>query len=124
LTQFQALKEAILASGAIEDAGVEVLRRALRPDNPMDRGTVEWLLALRKEVPSVCPAFEGLLFQAVRSHVLKDGGITAEEARWLRQILFADGKIDDAGRTILRDLKREARRISPEFQLLYGECMN
>ena len=38
--------------------------------------------------------------------------------------LFADGQIDDREKKFLRDLKSAARRTSPEFQVLYGECMN
>jgi hypothetical protein len=38
-------------------------------------------------------------------------------------MLFADGRIDERERKFLRELRQEARRVSPEFEQLYAECM-
>jgi hypothetical protein len=71
----------------------------------------------------VCPAFEQLFFQAVKDNVLTDGSIDAEEASWLRAMLFADGVIDDREKQFLRELRKEARQVSPEFKKLCDECL-
>lgn len=123
MTTLQTLQSKILADGVIDDAEVELLRRELYIDNQIDKEDVEFLMELRSEARSVCPAFEELFFQALKDNVLQDGSIEGEEAHWLRAMLFADGKIDDREKKFLRDLKREARQTSPEFQILYGECM-
>src|SRR5207244_508489 len=102
---------------------VEVIRRELYADGTIDRDEVEFLIALRNEARSVCPAFEQLFFQALKQNVLADGSIDAAEADWLRRMLFADGTIDDREKQFLRELKNEAQQASPEFQALYRECM-
>ena len=118
------LKKELLADGQIEDAAVEVIRRELYTDNRIDKRAVEFLLELRREARSLCPAFEGLFFQVLKDNVLQDGFIDPDETHWLRQLLLVDGTINDRAREFLRDLKREARRTSLEFQILYGELMN
>jgi hypothetical protein len=117
------LKAEILADGRIDDAEVERLRGELYADGKIDKDEVEFLIALRNEAVAACPAFEKLFFGALKSNVLEDGSIDAEEAAWLRRMLFADGKIDDGEKQFLRDLRREARQVSPEFQQLHDECL-
>ena len=69
------------------------------------------------------PSFETLLFEALRSVILEGGVITAEKTEWIRQFLFADGKIDPAEKHWLRELKKMADRVSPEFEALFQQCM-
>jgi uncharacterized tellurite resistance protein B-like protein len=117
------LKAAILADGNIDDHEVEMIRRELYADGKIDEDEVEFLITLRNEARAVCPAFEEFFFEAIKQNVLTDGAIDAEEAVWLREMLYADGKIDERERKFLRTLRNEARRVSPEFQQLYEECM-
>src|SRR2546423_231136 len=93
---------ALLADGKIDDAEVKLLRKELWEDNEIDQEEVKFLIELRNTAQKkakaakeeVSPAFERLFFKAVTDNVLKDGGIDAAEATWLRTMLFADGKID------------------------------
>jgi hypothetical protein len=123
MADLRKLKATVLADGVIEDHEVEVICRELYADGTIDKDVVEFFLALRNEARAVCPAFEGLLFEAVKLNVLTDGLIGAEEAEWLRRLLYADGRIDGRGRKLLRELGRQAERVSPEFQRLYDECV-
>ncbi len=123
MADLKQLKADILADGKIEDDEVEVIRRELYADGQIDQDEVEFLIALRNEARSTCPAFERLFFEAVKQNVLTDGSVDAEEADWLRRMLFADGKIDDNEKQFLRELRSQARKVSPEFQKLYDECM-
>jgi hypothetical protein len=123
-TQLQSLEADILTGGVIDDAAVDIIRRELPAANRIEKELVTFLLLMRQKARSVCLAFERLVFEALKDNALRDGSIGAEEARWLRQVLFADGKITEDEKALLRELKREARRTSPEFQVLYGECMN
>jgi hypothetical protein len=123
MADLQKLKAEIPADGTIQDHEVEVIRRELYADGRIEREEVEFLIALRNEAQSACPAFEQLFFQAVKEKVLTDGSIAAEESAWLRQILFTDGQIDERERTFLRELDAEAQSVCPEFEQLYDECM-
>ena len=58
-----------------------------------------------------------------KKNVLSDGPIDAAEAAWLRKMLFADGKIDEAEKEIPRRIEAQAKQVSPEFQKLHDECM-
>ena len=69
------------------------------------------------------PAFEHFFYQAIKDHILVHGRIDAEEAAWLKRMLFADGKIDDEARKFLHELKGEAKYVSREFEVLFGESM-
>jgi len=123
MADLKKLKAEILADGRIEDDEVERLRRELYADGKIDQEEVEFLIALRNEATSTSASFDPFFFQAIKDNVLTDGSIDADEAAWLRKMLFADGKIDDNEKQFLRQLRGEARQVSPEFQKLYDECM-
>jgi hypothetical protein len=78
---------------------------------------------LHKRVQNRTRAFEQLLYKAIKDLILVDGWISAGETAWLRQVLFADGKIEDEERKFLHELKGEAQQVSPEFEALFKECM-
>jgi hypothetical protein len=117
------LKTDILADGTIDDREVALIRQELEADGMIDKEEVEFLIALRNEAREVCPAFEEFFFTALERNVLTDGVIDAEEAVWLRQMLFADGKIDDRERMFLRKLDAQAQSVCREFEQLYNDCM-
>jgi hypothetical protein len=123
MANLQELKAKILADGRIDDEEVALLRHELYADGKIDKDEVEFLIALRNEAKATVPGFEQLFFQALKQNVLADGAIDAEEAAWLRAMLFADGKIDDAEKTFLRDLRAGARSVSPAFEKLCDECL-
>ena len=117
------LEERVLANGRVEGHDLDVLRQVLYADGKIDRREADFLVELHKRVQRKTPAFEQFFYKAVKDHVLADGRIGAGEAAWLRQMLFADGKVDDEEKKFLRDLKAEARSVSREFQQLYDECL-
>jgi carbon storage regulator CsrA len=123
MADLQKLKATILADGVIEDQEVEIIRKELYADGKIDKEEVEFLVALRNEAQKVCPAFEELFFEAIKQNVLTDGVIDAEEAGWLRRMLYADGRIDEREKKFMRQLRQEAKQVSPEFQRLHDECM-
>jgi hypothetical protein len=123
MANLQKLKAEVLADGRIDEGEVDRLRDELYADGQIDKDEVEFLIALRNEAIATCPAFEKLFFRAIKDNVLTDGTIDAEEAAWLRAMLFADGKIDANEKQFLRELRGEARQVSPEFQRLYEECL-
>lgn len=114
---------AILADGVIDENEVKILKKELYADGVIDKKEVEFLIELRNKANSVSPAFTKFFFKAIKDNVLKDGNIDAAEARWLRTMLFADGVIDNDEKKFLRELKKGAKKVSPQFQALCDECL-
>lgn len=123
MTPLADLKARVLADGSIDDDEVALLRRELYADGSIDRDEAEFLVEVRAEATATCPAFDALFVQAIKGYVLTDGTIDAAEAAWLRQVLFADGTIDDVERRLLTELHTQAREVAPAFQQLFDECM-
>ena len=123
MADLQALKAKVLADGVIDDAEAQMLRTQVYADGKVDKAEIEMLADIRNQAKSVSASFEDLFFAAVKDNVLDDGAIDAAEAAWLRETLYADGRIDDREKQLLRDLKAGARRTSPEFDALCKECL-
>ncbi|HEV3255454.1 MAG TPA: hypothetical protein VG013_01115 [Gemmataceae bacterium] len=113
----------ILTNGRVDGPELDVLRRQLYAGGTIDRRGADFLVELHKRVQHLTPAFEQFFYQAIKDHILAHGRIDAEEAAWLRRMLFADGKIDDEERKFLHELKGEAEQVSREFEVLFAESM-
>src|SRR5438876_9063869 len=123
MAELQKVKADVLANGIIGDAQVEAICRQLYPEGKIDKEVVEFLLSLREQARSVCPGFEQFLCDAVKYHLLTNDFIDAKEAAWLRQKLFAHGKVSEREKKLLWDLKHEASGVSAEFEKLYNEYL-
>jgi tellurite resistance protein len=123
MTDWRQIEQDILADGKVDSHELEVLRQRLYGHGKIDRAGADFLVELHKRVQHRTPAFERFFYRAVKDHVLAHGRIDAEEAAWLRRLLFADGKIDDEERKFLHELKGEAGQVSPEFEALFAESM-
>ena len=117
------VEQDILATGKVESHELAVLRRVVYAGRKVGRREADFLVELHKRVQHLTPAFEQFFYQAIKDHILAHGRIDAEEAAWLRRMLFADGKIDDEERKFLHELKGEAGQVSREFDKLFGESM-
>jgi polyhydroxyalkanoate synthesis regulator phasin len=121
----------LLANGQIDNEECAALKKELWADGKIDKNEVKFLSELRKHAQkkakaqkaAVNPAFTKLFFKAIEDNVLKDGSITGSEAKWLRDTLFADGKIDADDKKFLTKIKKGATKTSPAFDALYEECM-
>ena len=122
-TTLREIEERVIANGRVDGHELEVLRRLLYADGKISRKEADFLVELHKRVQYRTPGFEQFFYKAIKDHILADGRISAEEAAWLRQMLFADNRIDDEERKFLHELKGEAKRTSPEFEALFKEAM-
>jgi hypothetical protein len=121
----------LLADGKIDNDEVKALRKELWEDGVIDRDEVKFLIELRNAAQKKAKAkkkyvnakFTAMFFKAIEENVLRDGTIDATEAGWLREMLFADGKIDADEKKFLIRIKKAAKSTSPEFDRLYDECM-
>ena len=123
MLKLRQLEQEILAKSKVNGAELEALRREIYSNGKIDRSRADLLAELHKRVEHKTPAFNQFFYHAVKDHILTDGRIDAEEAAWLRQLLFADGKIGDEERKFLHELRGEAKQASPEFEALFRECM-
>ncbi len=117
------LEERIAGKGRVDGADLEALRDVVYSNGKVDRTRADFLAELHKRVQRKSPAFDHFFYQAIKNHILADGRISAEESGWLRQLVFADGKIDDQERKFLHELKGEAKETAPEFDKLFQEAM-
>src|SRR3984893_4930088 len=123
MLKLRQIEQDILATGKVDGPELERLRRELYAHTKIERPEADFLVELHKRVQHRTPAFEQFFYQAIKDHILADGQISARETAWLRQMLFADGKIDDEERKFLHQLRGEAREVSPEFEALFKESM-
>jgi hypothetical protein len=123
MMRLRQLEQAILAKGRVNGAELDALRQELYGNGKIDRPKADFLVELHKRVQHMTPAFNHFFYRAIKDHILVDGRINAEEAAWLRQLLFADGKIDDEERKFLHEIKGEAKQVSHEFEVLFRESM-
>jgi hypothetical protein len=117
------IEERALARGWLDERDLEQLRRVLSDDWQVSRREADALLRLRQRVHDRPPAFDRFFYEAVGNYLVRDGRISAAEAGWLREMLYADRKVDDEERQFLRRLKDEVREASPEFEALFAEAM-
>ncbi|MBX9581779.1 MAG: hypothetical protein K2X87_15860 [Gemmataceae bacterium] len=113
-------RDLILADGYIERKETELVKRHILADRAVSKDEAEFLIDLRRAAPKAIVEFHQFVFEVVKKAVLADGEITAVEAAWLKNFLFADRQADELERQLLRDLKAGARKTSPEFDTLYA----
>jgi hypothetical protein len=123
MLKLRQIEHDILANGKVDGHELEALRQHLYVNGKVERRGADFLIELHKRVQHLTPAFERFFYQTVKDHILAHSRIDAEETVWLRQMLFADGKIDDEARKFLHELKGEARQVCQEFQVLFEDSM-
>ena len=116
-------KALALADGRIDTKETEIIRKELYADGKIDKTELEFLCDLRRSASSVVRDFTRMVFDALKPVILADGEISATEANWLRKFIFADGKVDADEKAFLQELHSSAKKISPEFEQLYKQCM-
>ena len=123
VTELRYIENQVAATGRIHRPHLKALQKLLYADGKIDRREADFLVELYKRVEIRPQSFEQFFFKAIKDHILANGRIGAGEAKWLEQMLFADGKIRDEERQFLHELYGEADEVSPEFEALFEECM-
>jgi hypothetical protein len=123
MLELRQIEQDILATGKVDSHELEVLREQMYAGGKIDRRGADFLVELHKRVQHLSPAFEQFFYQTIKDHILAQGRIDAEEAAWLRRMLFPDGRFDDEERKFLHELKGEAAQASREFEVLFQESM-
>src|SRR4051794_22486888 len=91
----------VLADGAIDEAEVRILRKALYADGKIDKQELDWLIDLRNKAQKKAkgqdlhPAFEKLFFEVIQNRVVNNGAIGKDGVNLLRTVIMADKKVDE-----------------------------
>ena len=123
MLQLRQLIEDVLANDKVDGQELATLHREPYAVAKIDHREADLLVEMQKRLQWVRPAFEEFFYQAIKDHLLAGGLLTAEEVTWLRQMLYADGRIDDREKKFLHELRGEAKAACPEFTALCKECL-
>jgi hypothetical protein len=123
MLKFRKIEQELLVTGKVDGPELELLHQQLYAGGKIDRPKADFLVELHKRLEHLTPAFEHFFYRAIKDYILADGNIDAQKAAWLQQMVFADDRIDDQERKFLHELKGEAKQVSPEFEMLFKECM-
>ena len=110
-----------LANQKIDDDEVDSIREQIYRDGQLDLEDVRLLIELYCEAREYPAAFETLFFDVLKKVFLADGEVTPDEQYHLLKMLYSDRVIRNRELEFLRELKREAKHVSPEFDSL---CQN
>jgi len=61
--------------------------------------------------------------EALKTRILADGKIDADEVELLRKEVYADGKVDRAEVDFLAGLRAQAKEVSPEFDRFFNKAV-
>ena len=114
-------KAILLADGAIDEREVAVLRKELFADGKVDEPEMDFLLELRRDAKSVVPGFHFLMIESLKSYCMEGDAIRPGSASLLRRWLLTD-RVGYVEKRYLEELKTAAKRIPPDFELLYKQC--
>src|SRR5262245_3352410 len=117
-------KELLLADGTIDRRETDLLRKEILADGKADDAELEFLLDLKRSAASVSQNYHQLVFDAVKSNVLADGVISAQEASWLRRWVMSEGQLDEGTKKLLQELKAGAKQTAREFEVFYQQIMS
>jgi hypothetical protein len=121
----------LLADGKVDEPEIKVLRTEFKTGaGGLSQEGATFLRDLRiaytkkakAKKEKLSDAFEKYFFSTIKSYILKDGEISEHEAKWLRENLFADNKIDDKEWKFLQELKKKATKTSNAFLQLCADA--
>jgi uncharacterized tellurite resistance protein B-like protein len=113
----------LLRDGKITDQEVEVLRQYLHEKGRLDMEDLKFLIELLSEAHKVAPAFDEIFFPALKKVILADGRIGQDEQFYLLKMLYSDNNVRESEKQFLRELRHEAKEITPEFEALLDEAL-
>jgi hypothetical protein len=123
MLEMRKIEQDILATGKVDTRDLELLRQRVYVEGKVGRPEADFLVGLHKRLQHRTPSFDQFVYRAIKDHLVADGRIDASGAAWLRQLVLADGKIDDEERKLLHEIRGEARQMCHEFEDLFAECM-
>jgi len=118
MTTYRLLANRIIDKRKITDAEVDRLCSFVYRDHTPNLEDVRELTSIYVALVTVNEKFEKFFFGALKQIILEDGEIQPAEQFYLLKLLYSDRAIRPVELEFLRELKRDARVTSPEFNEL------
>jgi hypothetical protein len=124
MSRLRDMQAELLRDGRITDEEVDVIRDYLRDKGRLDVEDVKFLIELLCDAREVAPEFDDVFFPALKEVILADGRVGLDEQFYLLKMLYSDKQVRESEKQFLRELRKEAKEITPEFESLCQEAFS
>ena len=108
----------ILADQKIDDGELKLLCEHVYRKGTPELDDVRLLVELYTGTPTLSEAFENFFYGVLKKVILTDGEIQPGEQFYLLKVIYSDRVIRPRELAFLRELRKEAKKVSPEFEYL------
>jgi hypothetical protein len=108
----------VLADRKIDDSELKLLSEHVYRKGPPNLDDVRLLVELYTGAPNLSEAFENFFYGVIKKVILADGEILPGEQFYLLKVIYSDRVIRPRELEFLRELRREAKSVTPEFETL------
>ena len=124
MARLHELLEYVLEDKQITADEVQIIQEFICADGELNLDDVRFLVELLAGAKEVCGEFNDLFFPVLKHVFLKDGRIDVSEQFYLLKTLYGDGEIRPSELEFLKELRREAKQVTPEFEQLCETARN
>jgi len=108
----------ILADQKIDDGELKLLCDHVYRNGAPRLDDVRLLVELYTGVASLTEAFEDFFYGVLKKVILSDGEVQPGEQFYLLKVIYSDRVIRPRELAFLRELRREAKKVTPDFEQL------
>lgn len=112
----------LLKDGKIDAQETIAIRQELWESGTINKEKADFLVRLRNQAKELDPSFTTMFFEAINAFVVDDDTIAEDKIAWMREMLMADGKIDEDEKVFLAGLNK-AKNKPESFKDFYDECL-
>jgi hypothetical protein len=118
MTSYHEVVQHILADQKISDSELRLLCDHVYRNGTPNLEDVKLLVELYTGIGKPSEAFENFFYGVMKKVVLEDGEIQPGEQFYLLKVIYSDRVIRPRELAFLRELRREAKQITPDFEQL------
>lgn len=118
MASYHEVVQHILADQKIDAGEVRQLCEHVYRNGSPNLEDVKLLVELYTGVTNPSEAFEDFFYGVLKKVILADGEIQPGEQFYLLKVLYSDRVIRPRELAFLRELRREARQVTPDFEQL------
>jgi len=124
MAKYHEVVQQILADGKIEPGELELLCEHVYRNGSPSIDDVRLLVELYTGANGLTPEFEDFFYGVLKKVILTDGEIQPGEQFYLLKVIYSDRVIRPRELAFLRELRREAKQITPDFEQLCQHAFN
>ena len=118
MSSYYEVVQHVLADRKIDDGELKLLCDHVYRKGTPNLDDVRLLVELYTGVPKLSAAFENFFYGVMKKVILADGEIQPGEQFYLLKVIYSDRVIRPRELEFLRELRREAKSVTPEFETL------